>query len=353
MAGVYTINGQPATKEQYDAFIASNPTLASAADLASSAKIANPDILGEPQVPSQGFGGTTTTAGGAFVGYRNPRRGQQGGSGEGSAEFAANDPRRLDKPLADGPIRDLGGVPPGAQPESILPVVETNITTMDGQSSGSKPDLRVKIRVPGDYLTNFTSGSALSELADLGGIIFPYTPTISFEHKADYSSQTPTHSNYAIHFYKNSSVGDISIGGKFTVQNEKDAMVYISTIHLLKALTKMRFGGPFNAGGGRGGNNYADPDSGSPPPVCRLDAYGEFMLQNVPVVITSFRTELPAEVDFYTLNGDVNSPFGQTSVPTVSTIAISCKPMYSRAEMQSMSVTKYLNDAFYRRQGFL
>jgi hypothetical protein len=333
MASVYTINGQPATKEQYDAFIAANPTLASAADLASTAKITNPPILGEPQVSNQGFSGATTTAGGAFVGYRNPNRTQQGGSGQGSAEFAANDPRRL-----DGPIRDLG-VPQGAQPDPVVPVVETNITTMDGQSSGLNPDLRVKIRVPGDYLTNFTSGSAFSELADLGGIIFPYTPTIGFEHKADYTSQTPVHSNYAIHFYKNSSVGDISIQGKFTVQNEKDALIYISTIHLLKALTKMRFG--------------PDADAGAPPPVCRLDAYGTFMLKNVPVVITSFKTDLPDSVDFYTLNDSASGPFGQTSVPTVSTIQVTCKPIYSRAEMQTMSVTGYLNDRSYKQQGFL
>lgn len=339
MASTYTINGQPATKEQYDAFNAANPTLASTSDLASAAKIANPPILGEPSIPPiSGF------LGGASTGKSN---GQPSNKGPLPPNFQST---------ILGPQRDLGGVPPGAQPRSVAPVVETNITTMDGQSTGSNPDLRVKIRVPDDYLTQFTSGSSFGELSALGGIIFPYTPTISFEHKAEYNTQSPTHSNYAINFYKNSSVGDISISGKFTVQNESDALAYISTIHLLRALTKMRFGGPLapSAGGGRGtAVNYADSDSGAPPPVCRLDAYGAFMLKNVPIVITSFKNDLPDSIDFYTLNSNVASPFGYTSVPTVSTIAVTCKPMYSRAEMQSMSVTKYLNDDFYKRQGFL
>lgn len=338
MASVYTINGQPATKEQYDAFIAANPTLASPSDLASAAKIANPPILGEPSIPPMsGF------LGGASTGKSN---GQPSNKGPLPPNFQST---------ILGPNRDLGGVLPGAQPRLTVPVVETNFTTMDGQSTSSNPDLRVKIRVPDDYLTQFTSGSSFGELSALTGIIFPYTPAISFEHKADYSSQTPTHSNYAIHFYKNSSVGDISINGKFTVQNESDALVYISTIHLLRALTKMRFGGPVSsAGGGRGVvKNSADPDSGAPPPVCRLDAYGEFMLKNVPVVITSFKADLPDTVDFYNLSSRASGVYGQTLVPTVSTIQITCKPIYSRAEMQSLSVTGYLNDPFYRRQGFL
>ena len=338
----YEINGVPVSKDQYDAFIAANPTLASTPDLASSAKIANPPILGEAGIPPM-----STFLGGPLKSPTTPQ---------------ANNNNNTNGPLPPnfqqtilGPTRNLSGVPPGAQPNAVVPVTEATITTLSGQSSSTNPDLRVRLRVPSDYITSLTSGSSLSELSALGGIIFPYTPTISFENKAEYSSQTPTHSNYAINFYKNSSVSDISISGKFTVQNERDAFVYLSSILLLKALTKMRFGGPTapSAGAGRGAVNYSDPDSGAPPPVCRLDAYGDFMLKNVPVVITSFKTEWPDTVDFYSLNGNLDSRFGQTSVPTVSTIAITCKPMYSRAEMQSMSVTKYLNDSFYRRQGFL
>lgn len=232
--------------------------------------------------------------------------------------------------------RVVPGVPAGAELASKpRPAVTFNDVT--GNKIGD--DLRVKIRVPQKYLTAATIGMN-GELEQLGGIIFPYTPSIGFEAKADYSAASPLHSNFAINFYQRSNIGSISISGKFSVQNEKDAGVYIATMHLLKALTKMRSGG-----------TSGDPDSGAPPPVCRLDGHGDMMLRNIPVVITSYKIDLPDSVDYFTLPS--NQTYSATSVPTISTIAITCLPMYSRDEMQNFSVTGYLNDYSYRRQGYI
>jgi hypothetical protein len=223
--------------------------------------------------------------------------------------------------------------------------VRATVNTLNSRNEPINDDLRVKIRVPSEYYqSSFTQGLN-GELSNLTGIIFPYTPSISYEHKADYNSQSPVHSNFAIYFYKNSSVSPISISGKFTVQNEKDAGVYLATVHMLRSLMKMRSGG-----------TRMDPSSGSPPPVCRLDAYGDFMLSNVPVVISSYRVELPDNVDYYTIgkNGGIGgSTYNKTSVPTLSTIAITCIPIYSRREMQEFSVTDWLGASAARKAGFL
>lgn len=233
--------------------------------------------------------------------------------------------------------RNVPGVAEGAEKPEFLPTV-TKYFDATGNKIPPVTDTRVRIRVPPKYLTRATSGvnNELS-LSKLGGIIFPYTPSISYEVKADYSAQNPLHSNFAINFYQRSSVGPISITGKFSVENAADAGVYLATKHLLMALTRMR------SGGGTGG----DPDSGAPPPICRLDAYGE-MLRNVPVAITSFRVELPDSVDYFI----TNNGFGIHSVPTMSTIAITCLPMYSRDEMQKFSVTGYLNKS-YSNKGYI
>jgi hypothetical protein len=209
---------------------------------------------------------------------------------------------------------------------------EVNIINGEG-----KDDNRVKIRVPSKYIVDLTSGSpGRNELKKLGGIIFPYTPSISYEHKADYSSMPVMHSNFALNFYQRSSVTNISISGKFTVQNDYDANVYLSTVHMLRALTKMLSGG--------------EEGSGSPPPVCRLDAYGDFMLKNVPVAISSFKIEFPDGVDYFTTDG---YPFNQTSVPTISTISLTLVPMYSRAEMRDFTVDDWLNNVKTRKSGYL
>ena len=209
---------------------------------------------------------------------------------------------------------------------------EVNIINGEG-----KDDNRVKIRVPSKYIVDLTSGSpGRNELKKLGGIIFPYTPSITYEHKADYSSMPVMHSNFALNFYQRSSVTNISISGKFTVQNDYDANVYLSTVHMLRALTKMLSGG--------------EEGSGSPPPVCRLDAYGDFMLKNVPVAISSFKIEFPDGVDYFTTDG---YPFNQTSVPTISTISLTLVPMYSRAEMRDFTVDDWLNNVKTRKSGYL
>jgi hypothetical protein len=200
-------------------------------------------------------------------------------------------------------------------------------------------DLRVKIRVPQNYWSKLTTGMD-NELKELQGIIFPYTPSISTDFSADYSAVSPLHSNFPINFYQRSKISDISVAGKFTVENTSDAVIYLSTIHLLRALTRMRSGG-----------KTGDSDSGSPPPVCRFDAYGEMMFKNVPVVIRSFKLELPESVDYFTIKG--TDAYGPVSVPTVSTIAVTLTPMYSRNEMQKYSVTSYIQNIQFKKDGYL
>ena len=199
-------------------------------------------------------------------------------------------------------------------------------------------DLRVKLRVPNEYLTGPAAGPT-NIIQKNGGILFPYTPQITVENQAQYATQNPLHSNYPLHFYKNSSVGPINVTAKFTVQNEFEGAVLLGVIHLLRGLTKMKFGN--------------DPDAGSPPPVCRFDAYGDYMLYNVPVSVVSWRHELPEGVDYIAV-GRPGSPttYGHSMVPTISTISLTLNVMYSRREMLSYNVKNWLNGSLARR-GYL
>jgi len=229
------------------------------------------------------------------------------------------------------------GLVPGAE-KPQLPLTNTIVIDRRGNKMGR--DLRVKLYVPPKYLE---PGSLTSPLIPFGGIIFPYTPTISYEAKADYGASNPMHSNFPINFYQRSSTTAISINGKFTVQNTNDAKIYLATTHLLRSLVRMR----------SGGTNNGDKDSGAPPPVCRLDGYGFMVLDNVPVVITSYRVEMPDSVDYFTISSKwIGNDSDSSSVPTLSTIAIVCLPMYSREEMQKFSVTGYLAGR-YKNKGFI
>jgi len=217
----------------------------------------------------------------------------------------------------------------GKKDNNLLPLVNF----YDRTGAKLSTDHRVRIKVPSSYITSKTGQQPN---VSSQGIIFPYTPQITIEHKADYSSQNVTHSNFAQHFYQRSSVGTITITGKFTVQSDSDAVAYLSTIQLLRGLTKML--------------TATDSIPGSPPPVCRLFAYGSYIADNVPVAITSFRNDLPDNVDYFALPS--SGIFNDTMVPIVSTIAVSLIPMYSRAEQQKFSVNKWLNGVI-NKDGYL
>lgn len=221
------------------------------------------------------------------------------------------------------------GLPVGGTPAS--PPAAT------AQWSAAK-DLRVKLRVPNEYLTGPAAGPA-NIIQKNGGILFPYTPTISLDNQASYASQNPLHSIYTQNFYKGSSVGPITVNAKFTVQNEFEGAVLLGVIHLLRSLTKMKWGN--------------DPDAGSPPPVCRFDAYGDYMLYNVPVSIASWRHELPDGVDYIAV-GRQGSPttYGHSMVPSMSTINITMNVMYSRREMLQYNVKDWLSGGLKYR-GYL
>lgn len=195
-------------------------------------------------------------------------------------------------------------------------------------------DVRAILRVPSSYLSNITDPAGV--LQPFGGIVFPYTPTISFSHDVTYASVNPTHSNYTQYFYKNSAVSAISVSAKFTVQNENDAAILVGVITLLRALTKMKFG--------------PDPDAGAPPPVCRFNAYGNFMLSNVPVTVASFKHDLPDGVDYF--QTDIHRPHGLNFVPMMSVITLTLNPTYSRAEMQRVGVNGAIAGRT-QRAGFL
>ena len=292
------------------------------------------DIKGESSIYSKnGLKGVNLSSG-AFVGYRTGIRkktSEVSDTGDETARLAARFPAAVTD-TGDEADR-LAKRFPGAEPEIEMPAEVENFEVDFANNqlpSEDTNDLRAILKVPTEYL----SGNFGDVFASYHGILFPYTPNIQIEHKAEYSPVTPLHSNYPINFYKYSSITDIGMTANFTVQGPQDALYYLAARNILAALTKMRFG--------------VDPLAGSPPPICRLWAYGEYMLKNVPVVLTSFRNDLPDDVDYY--RAFVNDE--NVMVPTKSTFTMNFKPTYSRKEMMDVNVPGYLQSAFKRR-GYL
>jgi hypothetical protein len=140
--------------------------------------------------------------------------------------------------------------------------------------------------------TSFKGSPVLKPLKDAGGLIFPYTPTISTQYSAKYDSYNLTHSNYRGYFYQSSQVGDITVTGAFTAQDTAEAEYLLAVIHFFRSVTKMFYG--------------KDPQRGSPPPLVELSGFGDYQFNNHPCVVTSFGYNLPADVD-YVSSGSPNN----------------------------------------------
>ena len=147
----------------------------------------------------------------------------------------------------------------------------------------------------------------LAPLANTGGVIFPYTPSVTSSYQAKYSTYDLVHSNYRGAFYQNSYVSDIEIRGVFTAQDTTEAKYLLAVIHFFRSVTKMFYG--------------QDAQRGAPPPLVFLTGLGDFQYNKHPAVVTSFNYTLPTDVDY--IRADNPNNFGtdllNRRTPTQST----------------------------------
>lgn len=219
-------------------------------------------------------------------------------------------------------------IPPGA--ETIKRDVA--IATIASTSRNQGDDWRVKISVPD--LATFRTSPLLSPLIETGNnVVFPLVPTIQIQQTANYESIAPVHTNYTYQQYVNSQVQEIAISGEFPVQNEEDGRYWLAATHFFRSVTKMFYGDSSN--------------KGAPPPLCKLNGYGDFVFNDVPVVITSFTTDLPNQVDYIRVPifSNVTGRYEQKyqMVPALSLISISVRPTYSRGKISTFSLDKFIN----------
>jgi hypothetical protein len=149
-------------------------------------------------------------------------------------------------------------------------------------SDNNSDDWRVRLSLPS--WPAFSSSPVLKPLKDAGGLIFPYTPTISIESSAKYTPVSPVHTNFAFQTYENSKPGAITITAPFFVEDASQALYWIAAVHYLRSVSKMFTGRDFIAG--------------NPPPLVLLNGYGNYVFKNVPVVITKFTVSLKNDTDY-------------------------------------------------------
>ena len=219
-----------------------------------------------------------------------------------------------------------------------------------GFKKSTEQDWRVKLSIP--TIEPFKSSALLAPLRHTGGLVFPYTPSIIVSHSANYNAIAPTHTNYPYYAYQNSQVDQLVITGDFFVQNGLEAQYWVAALHYLRSMSKMFFGGEADT-------------IGAPPPIAKLNGYGDHIFNNVPVIVTQFTTDLPQDVDYIATGFSTGKeqkrqvgPQGRYTetysdgklmtgwAPTQSLITVTVQPVYSRSEITQFSLNKYVNGGY-------
>jgi len=183
----------------------------------------------------------------------------------------------------------------------------------------AKNDWRVRINAE----WNLFNSPLFKLLQNTGGVVWPYTPSITISTKANYQTIDAVHSNYQFQAYKNSVIDDITISGEFSCETETDAAYWIAATTFFKTATKMFFGQGQNAG--------------NPPIICNLTGYGSSVFDKVPVIVKSFSVDLKDDVNYIKCN-----TFGtNTWVPVMSTISVTVSPVYNRRRLRQFSLQDY------------
>ncbi len=198
-------------------------------------------------------------------------------------------------------------------------------------------DWRVKLRAKDP---RFYTGAMLEPLKDFQGLMFPYTPALNIVHTSHHNTDSPTHSNYPVVSYQNSTVDTINISADFTAQDHDEGLYCMAAIYFMRSITKMFAG--------------QDANAGTPPPLLFLEGYGTHILPSVPVVVTTAFMDFPGDVDYISVNPaqsrkvtsstvhpgtvgitkDVVMPSGNiTKVPTHFSLNFTMHPAHSRTSL--------------------
>lgn len=226
-------------------------------------------------------------------------------------------------------------------PKNGMPTQQ--IQTTASFSAPGEQDWRVRLGLPAD--PSYLSSPLLKPLVTTNGLVFPYTPTLIISHSANYSAIHPVHTNYPFYAYENSQVDQLVITGSFIVQNSLEAQYWVAVLHYLRSITKMYYGN-------------SDPQ-GAPPPAVKLNGYGDYVFNNVPVIVTNFTIDMPTDVDYIATNIGEQSTDLQSEIPEIaaqakasgaysyapaeSQITITVQPIYSRSQTERFSLNSFIN----------
>lgn len=163
----------------------------------------------------------------------------------------------------------------------------------------------------------------MAPLIEKSGVVFPYSPSISYSLTSSYTPIEMVHTNYEINSFQKSAVAALNVQQcRFTAETREKADYMLAAITFFRTFSKMHYG-------------IQDELKGTPPRILRFFAYGDHMFHDVPVAIKSFTMPLDDTVDYVQTSHD-------TQVPLMATFSLDLSFMPTPSKMKSeFSLNKF------------
>src|SRR5690606_21922569 len=133
--------------------------------------------------------------------------------------------------------------------------------------------------------------------------------------------------------YTRTRAQQITISGQFVVQNTTEASYALAAIHFLRTIVKMNFG-------------TTSSGAGTPPPVLILSAYGEYMFNDIPVLVQGYSVDFPPDVDY------VPVPQTDTVVPAAFTLSVNCIVQNTPNKLRQFSLDRFRRGGLLKEGGW-
>jgi hypothetical protein len=187
----------------------------------------------------------------------------------------------------------------------------------------------------------------MQPIEEAGGLIFPNTPSVIVATNVNYDQSDMQGQNYPILTYRNTQLQPLNVASSFTANDIYEARYMLAMLTFIRIATKAYYGDSAV----EDGNNVA----GTPPPVLLFEYLGDHGFNKVPVVMSSYSTTFPDDVDYIPVVTGTTEKNEETVtyMPTKMDVSILLTPSYTPQKMRrKFDLAKIANGINYT-DGFI
>lgn len=260
-------------------------------------------------------------------------------------------------PTATNLANQASGSATAVAESATTPSVSTDGTmpTVVVPGKRAPKDFRVRLGPPVSMINQIygenTASNILTPLRLTQGLMFPFTPTIDWGQSVQYKTVSLIHSLQDFNAFEETPSTNISVSGTFVIQNDKDARYMLACLHFLRTVSKMYFGkASFTDPAARSDPEAKPSLAGMPPPVLIFSGYGDYMFNDLPVILKDHSYTFKQDVSY--IDFEVNG--SMVRLPSILDISLKLVVQNSPKRLKDeFDLDKFRTGALMKNKGWI